>query len=128
MTMSPYNVVRREEHKLHRGSIWLEFVTGETPPCSPNVIKFQLLGGYKLKVWFKDGKSGEVDVSDLFEFEGELIKPLADLDFFRKVTINPELGVLCWPNEMDVDPGILYSAVTGEPIRIRDWKEEGSAA
>ncbi len=113
-------VIRREEHKLHRGSIWLEFVEGETPPCSPDVVRVELLGGYRLKVWFKNGLSGEVDISDMFEFEGEVIAPLADLEFFKQVSVNEEIGILEWPNGMDVDPEILYAVATGKPIRMRE--------
>ncbi|MEK7837716.1 MAG: hypothetical protein AAB328_07010 [candidate division NC10 bacterium] len=30
--------------------------------------------------------------------------------------VNPELGTICWPNDADWDPLVLYSLVTERPI------------
>ena len=85
-----------------------------------DVIKVKHLDGYRLFVEFKDGESGEVDISKLVRFRG-ILEPLRDLEFFTQVKINHECGVLEWPNGVDIDPLILYSAVTGKPI---EWETD----
>jgi len=30
--------------------------------------------------------------------------------------VNPELGIVCWPNDADLDSDVLYAKVTGQPI------------
>ncbi len=80
-----------------------------------DVIKVKVLSGYKLRVWFKDGESGEVDISSILKFRGS-VKKLQDREYFKKVRVNSESGCLEWPNREDVDPLILYSKATGKPI------------
>lgn len=92
--------------------------------AAEDVVNFELLGDYRMKIWFGDGKSGEVDISEVVRFEGYYFEPLKDIEFFRQVTINHEVGVLHWPNDAEIDPLILYSKATGKPIRLRVWREE----
>jgi hypothetical protein len=73
------------------------------------------LSEYHLHLTFDDGVEGEVDVAKLVVFEG-VFEPLRDPEFFRQVTVNRELGVICWPNEADLDTDVLYSEVTGTPL------------
>ena len=80
-----------------------------------DITAVQPLDGYRLKLHFEDGLSGIVDVTDLIPFEG-VFAPLRDRDYFVQVRVNPEIGTICWPNEADIDPDVLYSIITGEPI------------
>ena len=80
-----------------------------------DVVKVKYLGAYRLFVEFKDGESGEVDISELVKFRG-ILEPLKDFKFFEQVKINQECGVLEWPNGVDIDPLMLYSKTTGKPI------------
>ena len=78
-------------------------------------FKQYLSGGYLLRVIFNDGVQGEVDISALVEFTG-IFAPLEDDVFFRQVTVNADIGTICWPNNADIDPDVLYHSVTGDSI------------
>ena len=80
-----------------------------------DIVEVQPLEDYHLRLRFEDGAEGVVDVSQIIEFAG-VFAPLQDREFFIKVYVNPELGTICWPNEADIDPDVLYSIATGEPL------------
>ena len=58
---------------------------------------------------------GEVDLEPLLSFHG-VFAPLRDPAYFARVRVNPDLGTICWPNDADWDPLVLYSLVTRRPI------------
>ena len=64
---------------------------------------------YVVWVRFRDGISGEVDLSD--ELHGEVFEPLLDLTYFKNFTIHPELHTLTWENGADFSPEFLYESV-----------------
>lgn len=80
-----------------------------------DITAVQPLDGYSLELTFEDGVSGIVDLTDLIPFEG-VFAPLQDRNYFLQVWVNPEIGTICWPNDADIDPDVLYAMVTGEPI------------
>lgn len=80
-----------------------------------DIVEVRPLDGYRLFLRFEDGAEGEVDVAKMVQFEG-VFAPLAERDFFLQVRVNPEIGTICWPNDADLDPDVLYSFVTGEKI------------
>jgi uncharacterized protein DUF2442 len=82
-----------------------------------DIVDVRHLGGYRLQLRFEDDATGEVDVSSLVQFRG-VFAPLADVSEFAKVRVNPELGTIVWPNGADLDPDVLYSLVTGQPIDL----------
>lgn len=47
-----------------------------------------------------DGNTYKYDMSFIFKKTGEMVLPLRDLDFFKKVFI--ESGALAWPNGYDI--------------------------
>ena len=47
--------------------------------------------------------------------EGGVFARLADVNFFKQFSINPDFGVICWGNEVDVAPEALYYEATGIP-------------
>jgi hypothetical protein len=85
-----------------------------------DIVEVKPLGDYRLWLKFNDGNSGEVDISEIIEFTG-VFKPLKNRTYFRRVRILSDLGTIAWPNEADIDPLVLYSAVTGKPI---DWETD----
>lgn len=82
-----------------------------------DIVDVRPLDGYCVSLLFEDGASGEVNVATLVAFTG-VFAPLQDRRYFRQVRVNPDLGTICWPNGADLDPDVLYSAVTGEPLPL----------
>ncbi len=80
-----------------------------------DVVAVRPLGDYRLHVRFDDGAEGTIDLAKVISFTG-IFEPLNDRAYFSKVDVNPDVGTLCWPNGADIDPDVLYSLVTGEPI------------
>ena len=66
------------------------------------------LGGYRLRVVFTDGFVGEVNMWPAFENpRGPMTLPFKDVAFFQQVKIDPELGVVSWPNGYDICSDVL---------------------
>ncbi|MBZ5639357.1 MAG: DUF2442 domain-containing protein [Acidobacteriia bacterium] len=81
----------------------------------PNVVSVAQTGPYRLRLRFDDGAEGEVDVKDAVSFVG-VFEPLRDPAFFSQVRVDAEAGTIVWPNGADLDPLVLHSRVTGQPI------------
>ena len=64
------------------------------------------------------GDVGEVDLTKHLRFRG-LFKPLKDPDFVAKVFVDHEIGMICWPGDLDFDPVLLHHYATGKPMP--DW-------
>lgn len=80
-----------------------------------DVTQVKHLEGYRLWCRFDDGFGGEVDLQPVLSLRG-LFEPLRDLNYFAQVRVNPDLGTICWPNDADVDPVVLYALVSGTEI------------
>ena len=78
-----------------------------------DVTDVRVLGGHRIWLRFEDGVEGELDLDKLIEFHG-VFAPLEDEQEFAKVRVNREVGTIVWPNGADLDPDVLYSAVTRE--------------
>jgi hypothetical protein len=83
-----------------------------------DVVDVRPLDGYRLYLRFEDGVEGELDLERLIEFEG-VFASLRDRQEFLRVSVDPELGTVVWPNGADLDPDVLYSEVTGIAIELR---------
>jgi hypothetical protein len=70
------------------------------------VAAVQALGEYRLRVTFTDGFIGEIDLSPLIG-RGPIYEPLRDIDFFQRVKVSPEWGVLEWADDLELSPGSL---------------------
>jgi len=71
------------------------------------------LGGHRLRLRFDDGIEGDLDFATFLEFLG-VFEPHRDPKFFASVHV--DYGTLCWSNDTDLDPLVLYSRVTGRSI------------
>ena len=72
----------------------------------PHVVRFQRLGGYRLKLWFDDGHAGEWDFSGLATRSGPMVAVFKDAAYFDRVFL--ESGALTWPNGYDWSPTSLH--------------------
>jgi len=81
------------------------------------VTKFEIVGAYKLGVYFDDGVLNTINFEPVLF--GELYGPLRDLAVFNRVSIDPEVHTLVWPNGADFDPATLHDWPAYEEI-LRD--------
>ena len=77
---------------------------------------------YLIEIAFDNGESGTVDFAKYLQRPG-VFKRFRDLEFFRSFSINRELGVLTWGNEIDIAPETLYSQGTG--TALPEWMNPG---
>jgi Protein of unknown function (DUF2442) len=82
-----------------------------------DVTAVRPLDGYQLHLRFEDGAEGVVNLATQISFRG-VFAPLRDPTYFRQVRVDAELGTVTWPNGADLDPDVLYAAVTGTPISL----------
>ncbi len=80
-----------------------------------DITSVRTAGGYRLELSFANGTHGEVDVASLISFRG-IFEPLRDPAEFASVSVDPEAGTIVWPNGANLDPLVLYSAVTKRSI------------
>lgn len=71
-----------------------------------DVVDVKVLDGYRLYLHFDDGAQGQVDISKLVPFQG-VFEPLNDKRFFSKVSVNSDIGTICWENGADLSPTYL---------------------
>jgi hypothetical protein len=80
-----------------------------------DIVEAEVLEAYNVRLRFEDGAEGVVDLGRLIRFEG-VFAPLCDPAEFARMTVNHELGTVCWPCGADLDPDVLYAHATGQPI------------
>ncbi len=83
-----------------------------------DIVEVCHLGGFRVHVRFEDGMEGELDLQNVIDFKG-VFAPLRDAREFAKLRIDPEMGTLVWPCGADLDPDVLYSKVSGQPILVQ---------
>ena len=57
-----------------------------------HVARVGYLRGYQLRLEFSNGVIKDVDLAG--ELFGEVFEPLKDVDYFRRVAVNPETGTI----------------------------------
>jgi hypothetical protein len=76
-----------------------------------HVESVSYINDYRLRIGFSDGSTKDVDLAG--ELQGEIFEPLKDLDFFLKVSVNPDTRTIEWPNGADFAPEFLYETGVG---------------
>ena len=79
----------------------------------PRVSAVAVLGDYLLRVEFRDGSAGTVDLSELVASSGGVFVPLRDVQRFAEVRADADAGTITWPYGADIDPDVLYTMVHG---------------
>lgn len=74
-----------------------------------DVIEAQYIAGYVIRLRFRDGTAGEIDLGP--ELWGPVFEPLRDIEFFKRFRLDPECHTLVWPNGADVAPEFLHDNV-----------------
>lgn len=82
----------------------------------PRVASVRHLKDYELEISFSDGTVANLDFRQRIAGRGGVFRALQSVDFFARVTVDPEAGTLVWPNGLDFCPDVLYSEATGKPI------------
>ena len=80
-----------------------------------DVVEVKVLAGHRLYLRFEDGVAGELDLAPRLRFDG-VFAPLLDPAVFAQVRVHQELGTIVWPTGADLDPDVLYAALTGTPV------------
>lgn len=86
-------------------------------PIFPRVTGVAVIPPYKLALRFADETSGTVDCSPLVLAENPgVFAALRDPAEFAKVYVHPEAGTVAWPQNLDLDPDVLYARAHSIPI------------
>lgn len=74
-----------------------------------HVIDARHVSGYTVWLRFRDGISGEIDLSPALE--GPVFEPVRSPEMFVRFSIHPEFHTLVWPNGADLAPEYLHDNV-----------------
>ena len=74
-----------------------------------HVVEAEYVSGYVVRLKFRDGTRGEIDLQA--ELTGPMFEPLRNLDLFRQLRVDPEFHTLVWPNGADLAPEFLHQNV-----------------
>jgi hypothetical protein len=71
-----------------------------------DIIDVQYESGYSLILTFENGERKKADLKD--RLIGPIFEPLKNIDYFKQVYVDRELGTIAWPNGADKAPDTLY--------------------
>jgi len=77
-----------------------------------HVTSVEVLDGYRLRLVFENGTTGNVDLTD--ELLGAVFAPLKDRSLFAQVSVDDAGGTIVWPNGADFAPEWLYEVVASQ--------------
>ncbi len=82
----------------------------------PRIKNVTHIKDYILKLEFSDGRDAQIDFRKKIVGRGGVFAPLENIQFFKQVRVDPESGTIVWPNDLDLDPDVLYSEAIGTPL------------
>lgn len=75
-----------------------------------DVVDVRHVRDYVVWLRLEDGSEGEIDLRS--SLRGPVFEPLHDIEYFKQVRVDPELGTITWPNGADIAPETLYARLT----------------
>jgi hypothetical protein len=81
-----------------------------------HVVDVRPLGGHRLFIRFDDGLQGDLDLATFVRFDG-VLEPLNDPARFAEAFV--DLGTVCWPNDLDLAPELLYEKLSQRRLPVR---------
>ena len=84
----------------------------------PRITRVRHIQNYRLELTFSNGVQAELDFAKRIIGRGGVFKRLEDIEFFSQAQVDPEIGTIVWPNDVDFDPDVLYSEATNTPLPI----------
>ena len=85
------------------------------------VRKVNYLDEYRLLIAFSDGSEKIFDMKKCLK-KGGVFTPLNDIEYFKRVYVNPESMTIEWPNGLDICPDTLYK----DGLEVKTKKEKFS--
>lgn len=82
----------------------------------PRVSSVRHIRNYELEIAFSDGMIATLDFQKRIVGRTGMLRPLENVDFFARVSVDREAGTLVWPNAVDFCPDVLYAEATGKNI------------
>ena len=71
------------------------------------ITSVEPLDDFVVRLSFSDGIVRDLDLAPFIW--GPVFEPLReDLELFRQVRVDRELGTIVWPNDADLDPDVLH--------------------
>jgi hypothetical protein len=76
-----------------------------------SIVRFKLLGNYKIEVWFADGTAGVADLAPRLSQGtlGDGFDPLCNEAVFARAHLKH--GALTWPGGIDLAPDAMYERI-----------------
>lgn len=87
-------------------------------PRSPwGVVEVEAMSNYRLRVVFRDGLEGVVDMSALIHSaDAGVFAALVDPSYFSRVGI--ALGAPTWPGQLDLAPDAIHDGILASQDRV----------
>lgn len=86
----------------------------------PAVVGVAVTRPHVMRLLFDDGVIRDVQFAPSDD-HGPMVLPLNDPDYFARVTVDPELRTVVWPNGLDLAPEVLHGDhEPANPIGFRD--------
>lgn len=88
-------------------------MTPAQEPFGTRITDVEVVRDYIVRLTFDDAVVGDVDLAAVIA-HGQVFEPhRSDYDFFCRIYVDDLSGTIAWPNEVDLDPDVLYAKATG---------------
>lgn len=78
-----------------------------------DIIAVNYVKEYSLEVTFENGEKGLIDLRG-YAKKGGVFEQFCDVNYFRQIYVNKDIGTICWPGGADIAPETIYKMATGK--------------